>query len=149
MTGSSPGEVSDVLAQLSHDVNDWIGQFRVDVEQSDGLPASVAVTGELDLATADQLETALRELSASAASAAGAVVDLGNCSFVDSSGLRAILVGARLFADAAEDGAAPRPRLVLAAPGPSVLRVLEISGVDQGVPIFATSAEAVEAVTAD
>ena len=149
MPGSPSGEVSDVLAQLSRDVNDSIGEFRVDVEQSDGLPASVAVTGELDIATADQLETALRQLSASAASTKGAVVDLGNCSFVDSSGLRAILVGARLFAEAGADGAAARPRLVLAAPGPSVLRVLEISGVDQGVPIFATSAEAVEAVAAD
>lgn len=138
------GEVPDERTQLSREVSDSIREFRVEVERSDG-PPSVAVTGELDLTTADQLEAALRELSASFPAA---VVDLEGCQFVDSSGLRAIMVGARLFAAAADNGEAARPQLVIAAPEPGVQRVLEISGIDQGVPVFATREDAIEAVAA-
>ncbi|HEX2359262.1 MAG TPA: STAS domain-containing protein [Solirubrobacterales bacterium] len=140
-------------------MTDFIGEFRIDVERSNGRPPSVVVIGELDLATADQLETALREL---ATEVHGVVVDLSSCSFVDSSGLRAILVAAKLFEGRDRDGAAPdrdgaapagrratRGCLVIAAPRPSVQRVLEISGVDQGVPVFATRSDALEAVAAD
>lgn len=118
-------------------------EFGLTVESPRESVRAVRVSGELDLATADNLETAMREL---AQDAPAAIIDLSGCEFVDSTGLRAILVGARHFTAELGNGSAGDSRVAIASPAPTVLRVLEISGVGEGVPIFGSREEAVEAV---
>jgi anti-anti-sigma factor len=91
----------------------------------------VHVEGELDLATSGALEEAL------AASNGGSriVIDLGGCTFIDSSAVR-ILVGAAR--DAAESGQS----LALVARDPGVLRVLEIAAVDTMLPVHSSIEDA-------
>jgi len=65
-------------------------EFSVDVERLDGGTYVVDVVGELDSYSAPRLE---QELSCVLADeATGVVVDLSQCSFIDSTGLR-VLVG--------------------------------------------------------
>jgi anti-sigma B factor antagonist len=78
----------------------------------------VTVAGEVDLHTAPQLERALSQ------PARELVVDLVDCEFIDSTGL-AVLIEARGRVD----------RLTLIAPGVEVRRILEISGLDQIIPV--------------
>lgn len=78
----------------------------------------ISVHGELDIATADELERELR----AAVSCGDAVLDLRAVSFMDSSGLRALLVASR---EAREAG---RRLLVLPGSG-QVLRVIEMAHV--------------------
>ena len=56
----------------------------------------LGIDGELDLATASELREAL--LEAIGENGAGIWVDLAKCSFMDSTGLRVIIEGARLVA---------------------------------------------------
>ncbi|HEV2633577.1 MAG TPA: STAS domain-containing protein [Actinocrinis sp.] len=78
----------------------------------------VAVTGELDLAQAEQLKGTLEPLLTSGALV---VLDAGAMTFMDSSGLRTLLYAA---SRAKAEGAVFR----LAAALPAVSRVLELSG---------------------
>lgn len=77
--------------------------------------------GELDMATAG----GLTELLAASGGEAPLVLDLSGVSFMDSSGLRALLEGARL-----PNGSGP---VVIQDPSPQVRRVLEIT-IPDGVP---------------
>lgn len=95
--------------------------LTVTVDQASPDVAVAAVRGEIDLATVAQLEDAL---AAPAAAGQRVVVDLTGCEFIDSSGLRA-LVSAR--ATAAEAGGG----IVLVIDDPGLLRVLEVSALDQ------------------
>ena len=78
------------------------------------------VAGELDLATASKLEDALAELSSSADPV---VVNLSECTFLDSAGMRVLLTTAHRLAG--ED----RSLRVVTADS-RILRVLEITAVD-------------------
>ena len=92
------------------------------------------LAGELDLATAPELTEALLDF----ASSKGEVyLDLSEVSFLDSSGLRVILALARSRGDYGS--------LVLLAPSASVMRILEIMGIDEhpGIEIRHRSAEPV------
>ena len=86
---------------------------------------TISLSGELDLATADDVQ---RELERVEASDAGAIVlDLSGLMFMDSTGVRLLLTAqARSRADA--------NRLTLLRGGPAVQRVLELSGVDALLP---------------
>jgi len=92
--------------------------FAVTVETLDDC-AVVRVSGDLDMSGAAAFEEA-----ALAGSRAHVVVDLGACTFLDSSGLRAIASVAR----SAE-------RVSIVATDPGILRVLEITALDDMVPI--------------
>jgi anti-sigma B factor antagonist len=95
--------------------------FSISIERHDG-HVVVTARGELDLATASELEGAL----APVVSGGGcAVLDLRALEFMDSSGLR-VIVGAHLSAK--EHGG--RLSLVRLQSGSPVHRVLEISGLD-------------------
>jgi anti-sigma B factor antagonist len=97
--------------------------FGVDRDQRDGTTV-LALRGELDLHSAGVL------LAATTAVAAGSrlVLDLSRLVFVDSAGLRALMnLDLRSRAEGFE--------LVLAAPGPAVLRVLRLTGFDKRLPI--------------
>ena len=93
--------------------------FDVRSELTQGA-AVVHVAGELDLATASKLEDALAELSSAADPV---VVNLSECTFLDSAGMRVLLTAARRLAG--ED----RSLRVVTAES-RILRVLEITAVD-------------------
>jgi anti-sigma B factor antagonist len=97
------------------------GPFAVSVEERPDHVA-IAVTGELDLATAPQLEA---ELLPRLREGGHIVLDLGALEFMDSTGVRTV-VAAHLAAE--EHGG--RFAVVRAAADGPVGRVLEISGLD-------------------
>ena len=102
-------------------------QFDVRVETLQDGTAVVVVGGELDLATSLRFEDAI----AAGRDAPHVVIDLTDCTFLDSSGVRALSMSARA---ASERGA----RLDLVASDPAVLRVLEITGIDSIAPVHAS-----------
>ncbi len=95
--------------------------FSVSVAQA-GTQAVVAVRGELDLATAPQLESALLPPLRDGGSA---VLDLRGLEFLDSTGVRVIVAAHHA---AQEHGGSFA--LVRTEPDGPVARVLEISGLD-------------------
>lgn len=84
-----------------------------DVDES-----TIAVTGEIDAHTAPELKG---RLAAFVVGDADFVVDMSGVDFVDSSGLRVLIEANQRVADASG-------RLVLRAPSPSVIRLIEITG---------------------
>lgn len=106
--------------------------FEVAVESSDDLTV-VHVRGELDLATTPELDEAIGD----AVGSGRLVLDLTECTFVDSSAIRALLGAAR-----AQRQAGGTSSLVAVDPG--VLRALEIAGVEQALPIRASVSDALQ-----
>jgi anti-sigma B factor antagonist len=104
-------------------------------EALDGGAWLFVVHGEVDLASADRVRDALMAVASDGAEAL--VVDLSGCTFLDSSGLRALLEARRALA--APDGA---PGLVIAAPGDQPRRLLEMTRMETVMPVFATREEA-------
>jgi len=91
----------------------------------------VAVTGEVDVATAPQLDERL----AVAATSATTVLDLTNVTFLDSSGLGVIV---KALKRASELGG----HLVLVISDPRILKVFTITGLDKALHIVGTRDEA-------
>lgn len=87
---------------------------------ADHAQTHVLVTGELDLVSAPELERELQRILLAAAS--DVVLDLRGVTFIDSSGLRVVLVGSR---DARASG---RRFVVLAGEG-QVRRVIDMAQV--------------------
>lgn len=92
----------------------------------------VTVSGEIDVATAEQLRV---RLAGPAGDGRRVIVDLSGVSFIDAA-------GARVLAGAAARAAARGGSLQLAAAGRLVRRVLALTGLDQRIPMAATVAEA-------
>ena len=90
----------------------------VDVRR-DGDAAIVSMAGELDVSTASELVDVCRSVYAQGTR--DVVLDLTYTSFLDSSGLRALIGAQQLFGD---DGRNVR----LAHPSEPVMRLLEITG---------------------
>ena len=84
-----------------------------------GGSVTVNVAGEIDSSNCGQLEAALIGLSPAAGSRVD--VDLGGVSFIDSSGLRALLTGQRAIE---EQSASMR----VVSPSTTVRRLFEITG---------------------
>lgn len=99
-----------------------------------GRTAVVTAAGEIDLTNAGSLRDAL--LSALNAGARGLVVDLTATTFLDSSGVTA-LVRASRRAQATE------ATVRLAVSAPAVLRVLSLVGLDRLIEVHPSVAEAV------
>jgi anti-anti-sigma factor len=93
--------------------------------QLETLPAGtlVRVAGELDLATAPRLDDAISSVPPSS----HLVIDLLECTFLDSSGVRTLASAGRATT---EDG-----RVSLVAVDPGILRILEISGIDTMIEV--------------
>jgi len=87
----------------------------------------VHVNGELDLATTPQLEETLEPVDRSAP----LVVDLGECTFLDSTCVRFLISLVR-------ETEAAGGRTALVATDPGILRVLEITALDTMVPVHPT-----------
>jgi anti-sigma B factor antagonist len=100
------------------------------------------VHGELDLSTAAQLEEPLEE-SIRAADAA-VVIDLADCQFIDSTGI-ALIVRAWQRIDAAA-GNGGEGGLVLCCQNEQVRRVLEVTGLEHSLRVYATRDEAAAAL---
>ena len=94
-------------------------EFRASSERLTDETRVVSVAGELDLYTAPEFERAL-ELNGDANGRV--VVDLSECTFIDSTGL-GILVQA--------DSHVGTNALPIVATGPEVLRAFELSGLDR------------------
>ncbi|MEY2516274.1 MAG: anti-sigma factor antagonist [bacterium] len=91
----------------------------------DGDVHTIALDGEVDIATAGHVEHELQRAEASDATAI--VLDLSELSFIDSTGIRMLVM-----ADA-RDRADGR-RLALRRPPDAVLRVLHLAGIADRLP---------------
>ena len=89
------------------------------VEDDDG--ADVSVRGEVDIHTCSQLEQVLTNLAEKGMRTVA--IDLRHVGFIDSSGLRALVVAHKALQD--QGGS-----LVVANPSASTARLLEVTGLD-------------------
>jgi anti-anti-sigma factor len=113
--------------------------FRAEIEAAEDGTRAVVVAGELDQATLPELQRALDEVIETGSG--NLLIDLSECSFIDSSGLAA-LVSARERMTAAGDGR----RFAICCGSPQVQRLLEITGLDKAMGVVATRDEALEAL---
>jgi len=95
----------------------------------------VRVAGEVDMAHEEELRAELRR--ALAADAEGIVVDLTECEFIDSTGVRALILSRE--AQQSEQGSI---NLAVAASSEQILRILSVMGVDKVIPVRPTLEEA-------
>ncbi|HXT89421.1 MAG TPA: STAS domain-containing protein [Trebonia sp.] len=102
-----------------------------------GQTAVIAAAGEIDLTNAESLRDAL--LSALNAGASCLVVDLTATTFLDSAGVTALVRASRRasVSDAV---------LRLAVTAPAVLRVLNLVGIDQLIPVYPSLAAALDSL---
>jgi anti-sigma B factor antagonist len=100
----------------------------------------VRVRGEVDMSHEEELRGELR--TAVEANSKGIVVDLSECEFIDSSGVRALLLSRE--AQHPEDGT---EHLAVAASSEQILRILSVMGIDRVIPIRPTVEEAASAIT--
>jgi anti-sigma B factor antagonist len=117
-----------------------IPQFEIDSGRGPDGVCVVTVRGEVDMSHEEELRGELRRAVASDAD--GIVVDLTECEFIDSTGVRALLLSRE--AQAAEEGT---ERLAVAAASEQILRILSVMGIDRVIPIRPTVEEAAAALT--
>lgn len=110
--------------------------FEVTTERAADGAVVVKVVGELDLSTHEQLRD---PLVAAAEGDSPVVVDLSECEFIDSSGIRALLVGHEALAGNGSGG-----RLAVAGPQPQVQRVLEMTGLGEAIPVHESVEKALQ-----
>lgn len=115
------------------------GQFEVTAEKLNDGTHELRLSGELDQATAPQLEEPLANALGDGAGG-GVLVNLTDCEFIDSTGI-ALLVNA--YDRVGDNGR----RFVLCCPHTQVRRLLEITGVDQGIELHDTRDEALAALS--
>jgi anti-sigma B factor antagonist len=103
------------------------GDAEVTVEPLAGGGTVVQIEGDLDLATSSGLSEAL----AGTDSSSRIVIDLSECTFLDSSALRVLVAAARTTQEAGGE-------IALVAKDAAILRVLEIAAVDTLLPVHET-----------
>lgn len=101
--------------------------------------AVITVGGEIDLATAPELEAAVDDVLAG--DPATLIVQLSAVEFMASAGLK-ILV-------AAQQKLGTPARLAVVANGPATRRPIQLTGLDETLPLYPTLDEAMAAVHAD
>jgi anti-sigma B factor antagonist len=95
----------------------------------------VRVAGEVDMSHEKELRGELRR--AADADTTGVVVDLTECEFIDSTGVRALLLSRQpRDSDQAPGGVA------VAASSQQILRILTVMGIDQVIPVRPSVEEA-------
>lgn len=113
---------------------------QIGVESHQGIRVLV-LRGEHDLSTAPDVRAHVEE---AVGSGGDVVVDLSETGFIDSSILGVLVAGYRSVT-----GADPARRFaVVAVPGSSVTRLFDLVSVSDLIPLYATRAEAVSAVSA-
>lgn len=113
-------------------VQGGVEQLRVSVSGGDSYTV-VALAGESDVYTYDQLRGALQDEAAKGVPLL--VIDLGGLEFMDSTGVQ-VLLDIRVMMN--DRGG----KLALAAPQSTVARVLNLVGADQLIPVYGTVEEA-------
>lgn len=113
--------------------------FETSSEQVDGVHV-IAVRGELDLSTAPALEGPLD--GALSDNSASVLIDLSECEFIDSTGI-ALIVRAWQQLTGEENGSG---KLVICSRNDQVRRVLDVSGLDQSIPVHASREEGLAAL---
>ena len=101
----------------------------------------VSVRGELDLSTTPALEEAIAGVAGPGGGGHNVVVDLSDCTFIDSTALGALITAAKRI------GELEAP-LSLVITDKNVLKVFEVTGLDQMFPIHRTLDGALGAETA-
>jgi anti-sigma B factor antagonist len=121
-------------------VSDLPGPLELSLESvavGDATVAIVRARGEIDLAVADEFEAAI---ASAPRDGAGVVLDLSGVPFVDSSGLRVLLVAVGELGDAL---------CVVIDPAGHVARVLELAEATERVQSCASLDEALAALAGD
>jgi anti-sigma B factor antagonist len=104
-------------------MDDESGALRVTVTHDDNdNRASVTAAGEVDIHTCAELESAIVMLAG--AGVRTVTLDLASVAFIDSSGLRALVIGHKALE---ERGGT----LVVSNPSPTAARLLEVTGLDE------------------
>lgn len=118
------------------------GSFEATTAELDGGVRVVAVRGELDLGTAPELAGPLDQ-----AVAAGEplLLDLSACEFIDSTGIAMIVRASQQLGGANGEGAG----IAICSANDQVRRVLEITGVEQSIPVHASRDDALAALGDD
>ncbi|MFF1306736.1 STAS domain-containing protein [Streptomyces sp. NPDC058307] len=111
------------------------GRLSIGHTAVDGIPV-VTVRGEIDHTVKDMLSQAL--LSHDGATPPRTVVDLSGVTFMDSSGINVLVAAHKSMSDA-------HGWLRLAAPQASVLRLIELVGLDQVISCHPTVEQALTA----
>jgi anti-anti-sigma factor len=114
------------------------GALQHTIDINDGGISTVHLSGRIDITSANDLKQVLADHIGDGH--ARLVVDLQEVSFVDSSGLSALVSGLRVARRAGGD-------LRLAAPGEQPKAVLGLTSLDQIFSITSTLAEAVDGYT--
>jgi anti-sigma B factor antagonist len=117
-----------------------IPQFEIDSGPGPEGVYVVRVAGEVDMSHEEELRAELRK--AVGADAEGIVVDLTECEFIDSTGVRALL----LSREAQESEKGP-DSVAVAASSEQIIRILSVMGVDRVIPIRPTVEEAAAALS--
>ena len=116
--------------------------FQASASELEGGIRLLQVDGELDLSTATQIEEPLEDAVSSPAAAV--LIDLTDCTFIDSTGI-ALVVRAWQRVDASA-GNGGEGGLVLCCQNEQVRRVLEVTGLEHSLRVFETRDEAVAAL---
>ena len=111
-------------------------QLEIHEAPLDGIPG-IALTGEVDIAVAKQVEAALDD--GIRESVGAFVLDLCDLEFLDSSGVSLIIRARALL------GREERELVVVCPPGP-VLRIFEIAGIMDLLALFGSRDAAAEAL---
>jgi anti-sigma B factor antagonist len=117
-----------------------IPQFEIDSGPGPDGVYLVRVAGEVDMSHEEELRAELRR--AVDAHAEGIVVDLTECEFIDSTGVRALL----LSREAQESEKGP-DSIAVAASSEQILRILSVMGIDRVIPIHPSVDEAAAALS--
>lgn len=95
--------------------------LSIDTHRVNGGAVRLAVAGQVDLATCEHLRTAIQD-SLTEAHITELIVDLDQVSFLDSTGIRALIEGSKLATDRGVRYLVTNPRKI-------VHQVLDITGV--------------------
>jgi anti-anti-sigma factor len=111
--------------------------FEIASERASDGVFIVHVRGELDISHEEELRAELNR--GVAENNGGIVVDLTNCEFIDSSGVRALLLGRAAQSENGEGEGG----LVIASGSTQIVRILSVMGVDEAIPVRPTVEEAI------
>jgi anti-sigma B factor antagonist len=114
------------------------GLLEVHEEAAPGGAMTLAIEGELDLATAPKVREPLER--AIEAGTRGIVVDMLACRFIDSTGLGVLLHAAKRLEE--DDGT-----MALVCVDDQIKRLLELTMIDRTIPVFDTREEALAEIS--
>lgn len=100
----------------------------LNLDVREGSDATIALSGELDPATAPQLDKEIERLMSAESKVERLVLDLAGLTFLDSSGLR-------VFVTAREAVTSQGGELALRSPSPNTLRLLEVTGLGEIITV--------------